>query len=119
MFFRDLITTWKLSRRYGRALRLKRKGELKDAISLASDALDQAVRGRPTPSPPVLTTMFSMAALLDELTRESERPELALPSLAVLVKFWDEAGEQQPKYGTFNKDIEYFRYRLAEIEKKS
>jgi hypothetical protein len=118
-FFRNLITTWKLSRRYGQALRLKRKGELMDAISLASDALDEAVRERPSPAPPVLTTMFSAAALLDELTRESNRAELAVPGLAQIVKFWDEAGEQQPKYGTFNKDIEYFRYRLAEIEKRS
>ena len=86
---------WRLSRQFGRALSLRRKGDPTKALTVALDGLEDGLRSKFHPSaaiaPGVISTMIELTMLVDELARQLERPELAESALNGMVASWDRA----------------------------
>jgi hypothetical protein len=121
-FFTLLRTAWRGGRCYGRALRLRKKGDRDAAFRAATAGVDGILQSGLPASPALLSALLStlcgLTALIDELARECERPEMARAALSGTIDYWRCAIGAQPGLETstpMRDYIAYFDYRLNDL----
>jgi hypothetical protein len=118
MNVKTILSTWRASRSYGHALKLRRQSQSAAALGIASDTLRHIFDAHVEPGPPLLTWMFALSRLVDELARELGRPEAAEAILSEMVRYWENAISAQPLLSEFSVAQDYvksFRERLVEL----
>lgn len=120
----NFISAWRVSRRYGAVLRLRRSGDLPRALSAALDGVAEAAKS-PAPlhaaAPAVLTTMVELTMVADEVAEELGTPDMALPALEEMVNYWDRAVVADSTLVEFEhvrERIAYFRHRVKSPQRK-
>jgi hypothetical protein len=117
-FLTSLITAWRVSRRYGAVLRLRRTGDVPRALNAAVDGVADAAKF-PAPlhaaAAAVLTPMTELTMIADEVAEELGTPDMALPALEEMINYWDRAVVADSTLVEF----EHARERIAYFRKRT